>query len=62
MDEYEHAMVNHLETYVDSNVHANGIENFWSLLKRTIGGNLREGRAIFTCSDPWMSSTPTTLA
>ena len=38
MAEYEHSMVNHLETYVDGNVHTNGIENFWSLLKRTIGG------------------------
>ena len=24
--------------YVDGNVHTNGMENFWSLLKRTIGG------------------------
>jgi len=38
MDEYEHSMVNHLEAYVDGNVHTNGMENFWSLLKRTIGG------------------------
>jgi transposase-like protein len=38
MHEYEHALMNHLETYVDGNVHTNGIENFWSLLKRTIGG------------------------
>ncbi len=38
MDEYEHSMVNHLVAYVDGNVHTNGIENFWSLLKRGIGG------------------------
>lgn len=38
MDEYEHMIVNHLEAYVDGNVHTNGMENFWSLLKRTIGG------------------------
>lgn len=37
-DEYAHEMVNHLERYVDGNVHTNGIENFWSLLKRTLGG------------------------
>ncbi|HEY4088946.1 MAG TPA: IS1595 family transposase [Bryobacteraceae bacterium] len=37
-DEYAHEMVNHLERYVDGNVHTNGIENFWSLLKRGIGG------------------------
>ena len=38
MTEYEHAMVNHMEAYVDSNTHTNGMENFWSLVKRTIGG------------------------
>ena len=31
-------MMNHLERYVDGNVHTNGIENFWSLLKRGIAG------------------------
>jgi transposase-like protein len=36
--EYQHEVVNHLETYVDGNVHTNGIENFWSLLKRGING------------------------
>lgn len=30
--------MNHAEKYVEGNVHTNGIENFWSLLKRTIGG------------------------
>jgi hypothetical protein len=37
-DEFAHEMVNHLERYVDGNVNTNGIENFWSLLKRGIGG------------------------
>lgn len=37
-NEYTHQIVNHLEQYVDGNVHTNGMENFWSLLKRTIGG------------------------
>jgi len=37
-DEYLHNIVNHLETYVDGNVHTNGMENFWSLLKRTLSG------------------------
>ena len=37
-DEYTHNLVNHLETYVNGNVHTNGIENFWSLLKRGLGG------------------------
>jgi transposase-like protein len=35
---YEHFVVNHLERYVEGNVHTNGIENFWSLLKRGLGG------------------------
>jgi hypothetical protein len=37
-NEYYHNMVNHLETYVNGNVHTNGIENFWSLLKRMLHG------------------------
>jgi hypothetical protein len=31
-------MVNHFQSYVDGNVHTNGMENFWSLLKRSLGG------------------------
>ena len=38
MDEYEHQMVNHLEQYANGNVHTNGMENFWSLLKRGLQG------------------------
>jgi transposase-like protein len=37
-DGYLHKVVNHLEGYVKENVHTNGIENFWSCLKRGIGG------------------------
>ncbi|HEU0047227.1 MAG: IS1595 family transposase [Acidobacteria bacterium] len=37
-DGYEHKVINHLEGYVRENVHTNGIENFWSLLKRGLGG------------------------
>ena len=36
--EYMHAMVDHTIEYVRGRVHTNGMENFWSLLKRTIGG------------------------
>ncbi len=36
--EYVHQFTNHAEEYVRSNVHTNGIENFWSLLKRSIKG------------------------
>ena len=36
--EYAHKVINHAEQYVDGNVHTNRMENFWSLLKRTIKG------------------------
>jgi hypothetical protein len=35
---FAHEVVNHLETYLDRKVHTNGIENFWSLLKRGLKG------------------------
>jgi len=36
--EYVHEFIDHAETYVNGKVHTNGIENFWSLLKRSIKG------------------------
>ncbi len=36
--DYTHLVVNHLDRYVQGNVHTQGIENFWSLLKRGLGG------------------------
>lgn len=36
--EYVHMVVDHAERYVDGHVHTNGLENFWSLLKRGIKG------------------------
>lgn len=36
--EYVHQVVDHAEKYVDGHVHTNGIENFWSLLKRGVKG------------------------
>jgi transposase-like protein len=35
---YEHKVINHAEAYAIGNVHTNGCENFWALLKRTIKG------------------------
>jgi len=35
---YEHKVINHAEKYVDGQIHTNGCENFWSLLKRAIKG------------------------
>jgi transposase-like protein len=37
--EYIHDFVNHLERYVKGSVHTNGLENFWSLLKRSLKGS-----------------------
>jgi len=37
-DGYIHKVVNHLEGYVRENIHTNGIENFWSCLKRGLNG------------------------
>ena len=36
--EYTHKVIDHAEKYVDGEVHTNGVENFWSLLKRAIKG------------------------
>ena len=36
--DYVHAAVDHAIEYVRDNVHTNGLENFWTLLKRTIKG------------------------
>jgi transposase-like protein len=36
--EYAHEVVNHAVEYVRGNVHTNGMENFWSLLKRGLHG------------------------
>lgn len=36
--DYAHRVINHAERYVKGNVHTNGIENFWSLLKRGLKG------------------------
>jgi transposase-like protein len=36
--QYVHEVVDHTEKYVQDRVHTNGLENFWSLLKRTLRG------------------------
>jgi transposase-like protein len=35
---YEHAVIDHASRYVDGKIHTNGLENFWSLLKRGLKG------------------------
>lgn len=36
--EYAHQAIDHAVQYVDGRVHTNGLENFWSLLKRGVAG------------------------
>jgi transposase-like protein len=38
LSEFEHGVVDHAVEYVRGNVHTNGMENFWSLLKRGLHG------------------------
>jgi transposase-like protein len=38
LDEFQHEAVDHAVEYVRGEVHTNGLENFWSLLKRGING------------------------
>ena len=38
LNEFEHQVIDHAVAYVDGKVHTNGLENFWSLLKRGING------------------------
>lgn len=35
---YKHKVIDHAEKYVDGQIHTNGLENYWSLLKRCIRG------------------------
>lgn len=35
---FSHRTIDHAERYVDGRIHTNGIENFWSLLKRGLHG------------------------
>jgi transposase-like protein len=38
LDEFQHEVVDHAVEYVRGEVHTNGMENFWSLLKRGLHG------------------------
>jgi transposase-like protein len=35
---YAHQVIDHASRYVNGRIHTNGLENFWSLLKRGING------------------------
>jgi transposase-like protein len=43
---YAHQVVNHAVEYVNGNAHTNGLENYWSLLKRSISGT-------YVSVEPW---------
>ena len=51
--EYIHHVINHAEKYVDGQIHTNGIENFWSLLKRSDQRYLCFGRAFSPFPISW---------
>lgn len=36
--EYVHGVIDHATAYVEGSIHTDGLENYWSLLKRTISG------------------------
>ena len=36
--DYAHKVIVHAVKYVEGHVHTNGLENFWSLVKRSLGG------------------------
>ena len=38
LNEFAHQVIDHTECYVRGRIHTNGLENFWSLLKRAIRG------------------------
>ena len=37
-EKFQHQVIDHAEKYVEGRVHTNGLENFWSLLKRGLKG------------------------
>jgi transposase-like protein len=37
-ERYAHGVIDHAEAYVNGQIHTNGLENFWSLLKRGLNG------------------------
>jgi transposase-like protein len=44
--EFVHKTIDHAEMYVDGQIHTNGLENFWSLLKRGLKGT-------YVCVEPF---------
>ena len=38
LNEFQHQVVDHAVEYVNGKVHTNGLENYWSLVKRGLNG------------------------
>src|SRR5260221_13726698 len=38
LDEFQHQVIEQAEAYVNGQIHTNGMENFWALLKRGLKG------------------------
>lgn len=36
--DYAHQVIDHAEAYVDGQVHTNGLESYWAILKRALRG------------------------
>ena len=43
---YVHNVIDHAESYVEGQVHTNGLENFWSLLEARLKGT-------YVCVEPF---------
>ncbi len=44
--DYDRQIIDHMECYAKGHVHTNGLENFWSLLKRSLKGT-------YVCVEPF---------
>src|SRR5439155_14254217 len=44
--DYTHQVIDHAKAYAKGRIHTNGLENFWSLLKRAIKGT-------YVSVEPW---------
>ena len=61
--EYVHNFIDHAATYAEGQVHTNGLENFWSLLKRALrGSTLESNRSICSVTLTSKSSVSTTAS
>ena len=55
---YVHEVIDHAEAYVDGQVHTNGLENFWSLLKRALKGTYVSRRTVPSVPLPRRAGLP----